>query len=131
MRPSGSQEDGPEHGFIRLHCFDCGTDRLLPFSCKTRGVCASCGAKRSAAWAAWVRDDVARGVPHRQIVLVLPKLLRRAFLFRRELLTRLSRWLYEATAELLLRLRPEEDVRPGAVACVQLAGNLFKTPQAT
>ena len=30
-------------GFARFRCDDCGLDRLVPFSCKGRAVCASCG----------------------------------------------------------------------------------------
>jgi hypothetical protein len=35
-----------EHGFLRLHCDACGKDRLLPFSCKSRGWCPSCGGRQ-------------------------------------------------------------------------------------
>jgi hypothetical protein len=35
------------HGFLRLHCDDCGQDRLVPFSCKRRGFCPSRGGRRS------------------------------------------------------------------------------------
>jgi hypothetical protein len=30
-------------GFARFRCGDCGLDRFVPFSCKGRAVCASCG----------------------------------------------------------------------------------------
>jgi hypothetical protein len=33
-------------GFGRARCQACGFDRLVPFSCKRRGVCASCGGRR-------------------------------------------------------------------------------------
>ena len=36
------------NGFLRLHCDDCGFDRLVPFSCKRRGFCPSPAA--AAAW---------------------------------------------------------------------------------
>lgn len=36
------------HGFLRLRCGDCGHDKLLAFSCKRRGFCPSCGARRMA-----------------------------------------------------------------------------------
>ena len=36
------------HGFLRLHCGDCGHDKLVAFSCKRRGFCPSCGARRMA-----------------------------------------------------------------------------------
>ena len=32
-------------GFARFRCDDCGLDRLVPFSCKGRGYCPSCGGR--------------------------------------------------------------------------------------
>ena len=40
------------HGFLRLHCGACGHDKLVAFSCKRRGFCPSCGARRMAQTAA-------------------------------------------------------------------------------
>jgi hypothetical protein len=40
------------HGFLLLRCGDCGHDKLLAFSCKRRGFCLSCGARRMAQSAA-------------------------------------------------------------------------------
>jgi hypothetical protein len=36
------------HGFLRAKCDSCKHERLLAFSCKRRGFCPSCGAKRMA-----------------------------------------------------------------------------------
>jgi hypothetical protein len=36
------------HGFLRLRCDDCGHETLVAFSCKRRGFCPSCGARRMA-----------------------------------------------------------------------------------
>ncbi|MGH8673795.1 MAG: transposase zinc-binding domain-containing protein, partial [Burkholderiales bacterium] len=36
----------PELGFIRLKCERCGVEHALPFSCKQRTLCSSCGARR-------------------------------------------------------------------------------------
>jgi hypothetical protein len=30
-------------GFVRVHCDSCGMDRVVPYSCKCRGFCPSCG----------------------------------------------------------------------------------------
>ena len=46
------------HGFARVRCTDCGHDRLLAFSCKGRGVCPSCNARRMAEVAAHLTDEV-------------------------------------------------------------------------
>jgi len=36
----------PKCGFVRIRCPDCGEERLLMFSYRTRGFCPSCHAKR-------------------------------------------------------------------------------------
>ena len=41
-----------EHGFLRVVCEQCHAERLLAFSCKKRGFCPSCGARRMAESAA-------------------------------------------------------------------------------
>ena len=41
-----------ENGFARIRCPDCTEEFLLAFSCKTRELCPSCAAKRSATTAA-------------------------------------------------------------------------------
>jgi len=64
------------HGFARVRCTDCGHDRLLAFSCKARGACPSCGAKRMAETAAHMVDHVFPHIPVRQFVLSVPKRLR-------------------------------------------------------
>jgi len=64
------------HGFIRVHCDSCGTDRVVAFSCKGRGFCSSCGGRRMADTAAWLVDRVIPEVPVRQWVLTVPFPLR-------------------------------------------------------
>ncbi|MBW2720219.1 MAG: transposase [Deltaproteobacteria bacterium] len=64
------------HGFARFRCTDCGTDRLVAFSCKGRGFCPSCGGRRMAERAAHLIDRVLPHVPVRQWVLSLPFELR-------------------------------------------------------
>lgn len=34
------------HGFARARCEDCDHERLIPFSCKGRGICPSCNGRR-------------------------------------------------------------------------------------
>ncbi|RLB48701.1 MAG: hypothetical protein DRJ42_22625 [Deltaproteobacteria bacterium] len=60
------------HGVARFRCDDCGTDRLLAFSCQRRGFCPSCGGRRMTARAAHLVDEVVPYVPTRQWVLSLP-----------------------------------------------------------
>lgn len=65
-----------EYGFLRVICGDCKHEKLVAFSCKRRGFCPSCGARRMAESAALLVDDVLRGYPVRQWVLSLPIPLR-------------------------------------------------------
>ena len=64
------------HGFLRLHCGDCGHDKLVAKSRKRRGFFLSCGARRMAETAAHRVDHVIPHVPVRQWVLSLPIPLR-------------------------------------------------------
>lgn len=66
----------PAHGFMRVRCDDCGLDRIVPFSCKGRGFCTSCGGRRMADTAAHLVDRVLPRAPVRQWVLSLPVPLR-------------------------------------------------------
>jgi len=63
-------------GFLRVHCDACGLDRLVPYSCKRRGFCPSCGGRRMADTAAHLVDRVFPEVPVRQWVLSVPYALR-------------------------------------------------------
>src|SRR3954452_21686570 len=60
------------HGFLRLRCGECGHEKLVAFSCKRRGFCPSCGARRMAQSAAHLVDCVIPRVPVRQWVLSFP-----------------------------------------------------------
>jgi ribosomal protein S27E len=68
-----------EYGFLRVRCEDCHHKHLVAFSCKRRGFCLSCGARRMAESAALLFDDVLPHEPIRQRVLSFPFQLR--FLF--------------------------------------------------
>ena len=65
-----------EHGFLRVVCDDCHQEKLVAVSCKRRGFCPSCGARRMAESAKLLVDDVLKGYPIRQWVLSLPIPLR-------------------------------------------------------
>jgi hypothetical protein len=63
-------------GFARFRCDGCAYERLVPFSCKGRGFCPSCGGRRMAERAAHIVDHVLPDVSIRQWVLSLPYRLR-------------------------------------------------------
>ena len=82
----------PHYGFLRLVCTnaECGENRYVPHSCKIRGLCPSCGQKRAVAWAERLVEGVLPDLPYLQLVFTIPKILRKAFLFKRELYGELS-----------------------------------------
>jgi len=62
----------PREGFAWLRCGDCDHHRLVPFTCKGRGFCPSCGGRRMADRAArWV-DTLLPRVAVRQVVVTVP-----------------------------------------------------------
>ena len=58
-----------EEGFLRLRCAQCRADKLGACSCRKRGFCRSCGARRMAEPAALLADEVLPERPLRQWVL--------------------------------------------------------------
>ncbi len=66
----------PAFGFLRLKCGDCQEEKIVAFSCKKRGFCPSCCAKRQAETAAHLVDNVLPLAPYRQMVLSFPIPLR-------------------------------------------------------
>lgn len=67
----------PQHGFAQLYCDTCQARHVVPFSCKGRGFCPSCGGRRMNEGAANLVDHVLpTGVALRQWVLTHPFVLR-------------------------------------------------------
>jgi len=68
-----------------MRCRRCLREFLVAFSCKGRGLCPSCGAKRAPELGAFLMDEVVEDVGHAQWVFTIPKMLRVYFLRHREL----------------------------------------------
>ncbi|MBP9708682.1 MAG: transposase [Oligoflexales bacterium] len=64
------------HGFLRLKCSCCKEEKITAFSCKKRGFCPSCCAKRQAEAATHLVQNVLPLVPYRQYVVSFPIPLR-------------------------------------------------------
>ncbi len=60
------------HGFARVRCQACGDELVVAFSCKRRGICPSCTARRMADTAAHLADHVLPRAPYRQWVFTVP-----------------------------------------------------------
>jgi len=113
------------HGFLRLRCGDCGHDKLLAFSCKRRGFCPSCGARRMSQTAAHLVDHVIPKVPVRQWVLSLPIPLRLLLAAQPELVTPVLQVVQRVVTRHLLDgvgLKGEEG-HGGAVTLIQRFGS--------
>ena len=90
-----------EHGFAHIRCDDCAHEYLLAFSCKGRYFCPSCHAKRLAIWTQWLDTTLRAPVPHRQVVLTIPKRLRPYCLYRRRLLGEIARVVHTTQIQFL------------------------------
>lgn len=76
------------HGFLRAQCTSCHHEMLVAFSCKKRGFCPSCGARRMSVTAAHLVDHV---LPHkniRQWVLTFPVPIRLCLAVRPKVMSR-------------------------------------------
>ena len=63
-------------GFARLRCKECGFERLLPFSCKRRGICPSCVSRRMSDEAAFLVDVLLPKCSYRQWTATFPWYIR-------------------------------------------------------
>jgi hypothetical protein len=119
-----------EAGVARFQCEGCGREHLVPFSCKGRGWCPSCGGRRMTERAAHLIDAVLPWVPVRQWVLTVPYRLRYRMAFDHGL----SRAVLGVFAGVLLgayardaRARGITGGRTGMVTALQRAGSGLNT----
>ncbi len=112
-------------GFARFRCGDCGLDRLVPFSCKGRALCPSCGGRRMTERAAHLLDHVFPDVPVRQWVLSLPYRLRYQLAWNHDLCRAVVGVFVRSVLGFLharARHHGVTDGRGGAVAVIQRFG---------
>jgi len=113
------------HGCARVRCEnpECNRSELIAFSCKTRNLCPSCGAKRAVLFAENLVENVLKPHEHRHCVFTLSKRVRPFFKFRRDL----HGWVYHAAweswKELILEQCPTGT--PAAVSALHSAGDLL------
>jgi ribosomal protein S27E len=112
----------PRCGFARIRCPDCGEERLLMFSCRTRGFCPSCHSKRLEEWGEWMRETLLLDVPHRQVVFTIPKMLRIFFRYNRRLLGELCRLALRCLTR-YFEVLADSALVPGVIAVIQTFGN--------
>jgi hypothetical protein len=113
-------------GFSRVHCKNCGYDRLVAFSCKCRGFCTSCIGRRMNDGASFVVDHILGDTPVRQWVLSLPHILRYILAYDAALLSSVLSIFIQCVFQHLrwkakteLELRSVKLAHPGAVTSIQ------------
>ena len=92
---------------------------LVSFSCKKRGICPSCSAKRAVLFAEHLFHEVLAAVPHRHIIFTIPKRLRVYVRYDRAHLGLIFGAAWGAVKELL----GAGDEAPGMVLTAQTAGD--------
>jgi hypothetical protein len=114
-----------EHGFLRVRCTACHAERLVAFSCKRRGFCPSCAARRMTESAALLVDEVLPGEPLRQWVLSVPFPLRYLFATEPAAMGAVLGIVYRAIAAHLVRKArlTQATARTGAVTLIQRFGS--------
>jgi len=71
----------------------------------------------------WLCSYVFKKAPYRHFVFSIPKILRRYFLYDRDLLSNLSRCAWESLKLFLQEAVPERNPIPGAVIAIQTFGD--------
>jgi ribosomal protein S27E len=122
-----------EHGFLRVRCESCHTEHLVAFSCKRRGFCPSCGARRMAESAALLVDEVLPEQAMRQWVLSFPYQLRFLFASRPEIMGRVLGIVHRVIATHLVRKSgyTHDRARTGAVTLIQRFGSALNLKKQT
>ena len=116
------------HGFLRLGCDTCPKELLLPFSCKRRGFCPSCAARRMAQTAAHLVVPVLPWVPTRQWVVSVPVPLRYWMAASQELTAQVHTIIRTTIGQYYMnqavtRGVPRDQVQPGSVTFMQRFGS--------
>ena len=79
----------PEFGFVRTYCYQCRDSGIVAFSCKRRGFCPSCCARRMNDEAAHIVENILPEVAVRQWVLSFPYKLRFKMAFDQKLTSKI------------------------------------------
>jgi ribosomal protein S27E len=114
-----------EHGFLRVQCQLCKHEDLVAFSCKKRGFCPSCGAKRMVEHAALLVDEILPAAPYRQWVLSVPFQLRFLFASKPEVMSKALGIVYRTIATHLIHTagHTHDTAHTGAITFIQRFGS--------
>ena len=113
------------HGFLRLRCPERAHEKLVAFSCKRRGFCPACGARRMVQSAAHLVERVIPRVEARQWVLSFPIPLRVLFAAHPELLSSVLQIIHRVIATFLIKQAgvKRNEAHTGALTLIQRFGS--------
>lgn len=114
-----------QHGFLRVRCETCYHEKLVAFSCKRRGFCPSCGAKRMIESAALLVDHIIPRQPIRQWVLSVPFPLRFLFASKPAVMSKVLSIVYRAISSYIIKETgfKRKQAQTGAVTYIQRFGS--------
>lgn len=111
------------HGCARVVCTECEHTEILAFSCKRRGVCPSCDAKRAHMFAEHLHSNILTEHPHAHAVFSMPKRLRLYFMYDRSLLKHYYKAAWSAWQAQIAEEFPE--ALTGCIMALHTAGELL------
>ena len=117
-----------DHGFMQLICDDCPKTHLIAFSCKMRGFCPSCGARRMCQTSAYLVDRVLPYIPYRQYVVSFPFAMRYWLSSKPRLTTAIVGIINSAISNFIKRRAKDAgyaDVQSGSVTFLQRFGGFL------
>ena len=115
-----------EHGFLRVRCESCHDEKPVAFSCKRRGFCPSCGARRMADSAAHLVDGILPDKPIRQWVLSVPFPLRFLFAAQPGVMSKVLGIVYRVISTFLIKragFTVKSGAQTGSVTLIQRFGS--------
>ena len=112
------------NGCARARCKKCHHSILIALSCKQRGICPSCDTKRMLRFAEHLHENVLTQVPHRHLVMSIPKRIRPFFKFNRQLNSLLFDAAWESLKALYREIDPEG--KPGAALAIHSGNGMLE-----
>jgi len=114
------------HGFLRLKCSCCKEEKIVAFSCKKRGFCPSCCAKRMAEAALHLETNALPVVPYRQFVISFPIPMRDWLQTNKKLYAKIHSLVIKELHQYYIKsaeIRGISDCTPGSVSFTQRWGS--------
>jgi hypothetical protein len=117
-----------QYGFVRCVCEACGKEQICGLSCKHRGFCPSCGAKRMAETAEHLIDNILPDVQYRQWIITYPHSLRFWMASNRKLFSKIQKISLDIITNFYREKALREEVagpQTGAISFTHMFGSLL------